>query len=193
MGRYIASGLVTVISILENENADEIKNKEEVLKDIGKRVDLNLYDVKEYTNGYELYLKTGIVNKNLKDFIKELDESNPVSLRRRKEHCDENKKIWENNFKIKKEKNKTYSLYINDEKVDEDEFLGLWEYFNYVYLPDSFYDYCGYNIEIRLLMFSWGINKFMPERDPYILYLMNQDLKTFKNPLSTAFVYVIHC
>ena len=30
MGRYIASGLVTVISILENENADEIKNKEEV-------------------------------------------------------------------------------------------------------------------------------------------------------------------
>lgn len=117
MGRYIASGLVTVISILENENADEIKNKEEVLKDIGKRVDLNLYDVKEYTNGYELYLKTGIVNKNLKDFIKELDESNPVSLRRRKEHCDENKKIWENNFKIKKEKNKTYSLYINDEKV----------------------------------------------------------------------------
>lgn len=117
MGRYIASGLVTVISILENENADEIKNKEEVLKDIGKRVDLNLYDVKEYTNGYELYLKTGIVNKNLKGFIKELDESNPVSLRRRKEHCDENKKIWENNFKIKKEKNKTYSLYINDEKV----------------------------------------------------------------------------
>ena len=41
-------------------------------------------------------------------------------------------------------------------------------------------------------MFSWGINKFMPERDPYILYLMNQDLKTFKNPLSTAFVYGIH-
>lgn len=117
MGRYIASGLATVISILENENADEVKNKEEVLKDIGKRVDLNLYDVKEYTNGYELYLKTGIVNKNLKGFIKELDESNPVSLRRRKEHCDENKKIWENNFKIKKEKNKTYSLYINDEKV----------------------------------------------------------------------------
>ena len=117
MGRYIASGLVTVISILENENANEVKNKEEVLKDIGKRVDLNLYDVKEYTNGYELYLKTGIVNKNLKGFIKELDESNPVSLRRRKEHCDENKKIWENNFKIKKEKNKTYSLYINDEKV----------------------------------------------------------------------------
>lgn len=117
MGRYIASGLATVISILENENADEVKNKEEVLKDIGKRVDLNLYDVKEYTNGYELYLKTGIVNQNLKGFIKELDESNPVSLRRRKEHCDENKKIWENNFKIKKEKNKTYSLYINDEKV----------------------------------------------------------------------------
>ncbi len=117
MGRYIASGQATVISILENENADEVKNKEEVLKDIGKRVDLNLYDVKEYTNGYELYLKTGIVNKNLKGFIKELDESNPVSLRRRKEHCDENKKIWENNFKIKKEKNKTYSLYINDEKV----------------------------------------------------------------------------
>lgn len=117
MGRYIASGLATLISILENENADEVKNKEEVLKDIGKRVDLNLYDVKEYTNGYELYLKTGIVNQNLKGFIKELDESNPVSLRRRKEHCDENKKIWENNFKIKKEKNKTYSLYINDEKV----------------------------------------------------------------------------
>ena len=117
MGRYIASGLATVISILENENADEVKNKEEVLKDIRKRVDLNLYDVKEYTNGYELYLKTGIVNQNLKGFIKELDESNPVSLRRRKEHCDENKKIWENNFKIKKEKNKTYSLYINDEKV----------------------------------------------------------------------------
>ena len=50
MGRYIASGQATVISILENENADEVKNKEEVLKDIGKRVDLNLYDEKYKLN-----------------------------------------------------------------------------------------------------------------------------------------------
>lgn len=51
MGRYIASGLAKVISILENENADEVKNKEEVLKDIGKRVDLNLYDVRNILMG----------------------------------------------------------------------------------------------------------------------------------------------
>lgn len=52
MGRYIASGLATVIYIRENKNGEKIKDKEQILKGISKKIDLNLYDVKEYDNGY---------------------------------------------------------------------------------------------------------------------------------------------
>ena len=76
MGRYIASGLATVIYIRENKNSEKVKDKEQILKGISKKIDLNLYDVKEYDNGYELYLKTDMVNKHLKDFVKELTMEN---------------------------------------------------------------------------------------------------------------------
>ena len=194
MGRYIASGLATVISISENKKSKEKKDKEEILKDIGKKIDLNLYEVKEYDNGYELYLKTDIVNKHLNEFVKELTLANPLNTNAHtlNDYYDENKNIWENDFKVKVNKDGNYELYLNNKKINEDDYLGLWEYFNYVYFPDSIYDNFAYLIKVKLLYLGLDIDKFMPERDPYILYLMNQDLKIFKNPLSTAFIYGIY-
>lgn len=194
MGRYIASGLATVISILENEKSKETKDKEEILKNIGKKIDLNLYEVKEYDNGYELYLKTDIVNKHLNEFVKELTIANHLNTNAftLNDYYDENKNIWENDFKVKVNKDGNYGLYLNNKKINEDDYLSPWEYFNYVYLPDSIYDNFAYLIKVKLLYLGLDIDKFMPERDPYILYLMNQDLKTFKNPLSTAFIYGIY-
>lgn len=193
MGRFIASGLATVISISENEHNKDEKNKEQLLKDIGTKVDLNLYDVKEYDDGYSLYLKTDIVNKHLNEFVKELTISNPLNTNVY-EHIygNKNKNVLDNDFKVKKRKDNTYELYLNNEKINEDDYLGPWEYFNYVYLPDSIYDNFAYLIEVKLLYLGIASNKFMPESDPYILYLMNPDLKTFENPLSTAFIYGIY-
>lgn len=193
MGRYIASGLATVIYIRENKNSEKVKDKEQILKGIGKKIDLNLYDVKEYDNGYELYLKTDMVNKHLKDFVKELTMENysNTDAFTLNDYYDSEKDIWDNDFEVKINEKNNYELYLNNKKINEDEYLGFREYFNFVYLPEGVYDNFAYFIEIKLLYLGLNIDKFMPELDPYILYLMNPDLKTFKNPLSTAFIYGI--
>ena len=103
MGRYIASGLATVIYIRENKNSEKVKDKEQILKGISKKIDLNLYDVKEYDNGYELYLKTDMVNKHLKDFVKELTMENysNTDAFTLNDYYDSEKDIWDNDFEVK--------------------------------------------------------------------------------------------
>ena len=73
MGRFIGNGLATTISIKRSYPDFQIlEYKKEIFDSIGKVIDLGLYDVTEYTSGFELHLKVDLINRYLKDLLREV-------------------------------------------------------------------------------------------------------------------------
>lgn len=72
MGRYVAVGVVSRIDIFRKNNFNLEKNKEKILTDLGKYLDLSKYDMESYKNCLSFYLKKEHFNNNIHDLIKEM-------------------------------------------------------------------------------------------------------------------------
>lgn len=194
MGRFIGNGLATTISIKRSYPDFQIlEYKKEIFDSIGKVIDLGLYDVTEYTSGFELHLKVDLINRYLKDLLREVsfnEEHINVLLQSYKyKNLDQLNDFWDCDFSVKLDKNQYYELRINDRELSREECL-LGECFNQVYLRDRKNDYPIF-ISVCIIPFGMDYDEIMMEDETYLLYLLNMDLKRYQNPLSTAFIYGI--
>ena len=194
MGRYIGNGLATTISIKGRMPDFKILNyKKEILDAMSKVIDLNLYDVTEYTCGIELHLKVDLINQYLKDLLREVsfNEEHINILLQSYEYQNLNQidSFWDCDFSVVLDKNQYYELKANGLELAKEECL-LQECFNQVYLRNC-KDDLPVNISVCLLPFGMDYSKIIMEDETYLLYLLNMDLKRYQNPLSTAFIYGI--
>ena len=194
MGRFIGNGLATTISIKRNYPDFQIlEYKKEIFDSIGKVIDLGLYDVTEYTSGFELHLKVDLINRYLKDLLREVSFNekhiNVLLQSYKYKNLDQLDDFWDCDFSVKLDKNQYYELKANGLELAKEECL-LQECFNQVYLRNC-KDDLPVNISVCLLPFGMDYSKIIMEDETYLLYLLNMDLKRYQNPLSTAFIYGI--
>lgn len=194
MGRFIGNGLATTISIKRNSFDFQIlEYKKEIFDSIGKVIDLDLYDVIEYTSGFELHLKVDLINQYLKDLLREVsfneEHINVLLQSYQYKNLDQLDDFWDCDFSVKLDKNQYYELRANDRELSKEEYL-LEECFNQVYLRECKNDYPIF-ISVCIIPFGMDYNKIIVEDETYLLYLLNMDLKRYQNPLSTAFIYGI--
>ena len=77
MGRFLAASIPTQLFIKRRgesfNNLDLIKDKEKILNQINKYIDLSFYDINKEENQIYLKLKEVKANKYLKEFFKEIE------------------------------------------------------------------------------------------------------------------------
>lgn len=192
MASFAGDGIVTRINFKKDtryRGNNEYLSKEEILETLSKRIDMDLYEIIDSADGFMLLLKTNKINEHLKDFLKEIASVNPVSVNWLKRKCYlhfNNFDIFENDFKIDLNEKFEYELYGNERTLVEKEQNIVFDNYNKVYCPNESIDYL---VKVSLICLGRQYEEVISEGNMYPLYLMNRNLKRFKSPISTAFVY----
>ena len=194
MGRYVGNGLATTIAVNSRyREYDILSHKKEILASIGKLINLDLYDVSLYENGFDLHLKVDLINEHLKDLLREVSFNerhiNVLSDSYEYQELDKLDDFWNSDFSVEVNKSNHYVLKANGHELSKEEYL-LAECFNQVYLRDCEGDQFIF-ISVCIIPLGMDCDKIVVEDETYLLYLLNMDLKRYQNPLSTAFVYAI--
>ena len=84
-------------------------------------------------------------------------------------------------------KNLEYELYANNKLIQKEQDITT-DLYNDVYCPD-FNSPTGYIVNVSLICLGREYDEVISEDNTYPLFLMNMNLKRFKSPISTVFVY----
>lgn len=193
MASFAGDGIVTKIDFRKDDAPfywGKFLSKEEILEMVSKRIDMNLYEIRDYSDGFVLLLKPELINEHLNDFLKEIRSVNPLALRwiTRKHYLYLNSfDVTESDIKIKVNKNLEYELYANNKLIQKEQDITT-DLYNDVYCPD-FNSPTGYIVNVSLICLGREYDEVISEDNTYPLFLMNMNLKRFKSPISTVFVY----
>lgn len=180
MGRYLDCGIATKITILKDGGYLKRRySKEEILEEIGKELNLNIYNVEESEKEVCLNIKENILEDNIVDFITEqLNE-----LKDRDEY------IEEDLGKLQKIKGLNYSEIMeiaNQKSIYVLQYLEGCRFANDItYITDKFIAYAD------IISFIGNGKIFMEEYYRIFYYIRNLIIKSSKNPIKTAAVITI--
>ena len=104
MGRSIGCGIVSDITIINKNNID----KERILKQLNRHIDVSKYKIIEKDNVIHLSIKTIYVNNNINELLKELGKY--VGINSSYELYDSDKKIY--NYKLEEMSNSIMNITI---------------------------------------------------------------------------------
>lgn len=93
MGAYLSCGIAKSIAIDKKQRFCGKYEKEEILEEIKKEIDLNIYDIKETENAIYLELKPKIFEENAVAFVKEQLEKRNLNKDYVKEDLEKIKKL----------------------------------------------------------------------------------------------------
>lgn len=193
MASFAGDGIVTKIDFRKNSDSfywGKFLTKEKILDNVSKRIDMNLYEIRDYSDGFVLLLKPELINEHLNEFLKEIREVNPLSLRwiTRKHYLYLNSfDVTKSDIKIKVNKNFEYELYANNKLIQKEQNI-IADLYNDVYCP-NFNEPIGYIVNVSLICLGREYDEVISEDNTYPLFLMNRNLKRFKSPISSIFVY----
>lgn len=98
-------------------------HKKEIFDSIGKVIDLDLYDVTEFDSGFELYLKVDLINRHLKDLLREVsfneEHINVLLQSYQYKNLEKLDDFWNCDFSVKLDKNQNYELRANDRELSK--------------------------------------------------------------------------
>lgn len=180
MGRYLDCGIATKITILKDGGYLRGKySKEEILKEIGKEVDLNIYNVEESEKEIYLNIKETILENNIVEFITE----------QLKVLEDKNKYIKEALEKLQEIKGLTYSEIM---KIANEKSIYVLQFLEGCILANDI-SYITKNFIIYADIISYvGNGKILMEQYYSLFYyIRNLIVKSSKNPIRTAAVITI--
>ena len=84
MASFVGDGIVTKISFKKSYDLwgnKEYLSKDDILKILSKRINMNLYDVIDTADGFILLLNPRLVNEHLHDLLKEIAHINFLSVK----------------------------------------------------------------------------------------------------------------
>ena len=90
MASFVGDGIVTKISFKKSYDLwgnKEYLPKDDILKMLSKRINMNLYDVIDTADGFILLLNPSLVNEHLHDLLKEVSHINFLSVNWLKRKC----------------------------------------------------------------------------------------------------------
>lgn len=198
MGRYLANGIPTRISVFlkKGKKIDEndlIKIKNDLLN----YVDLSMYELNEYEDGYAFHLKTEVFNKNIYELIKEINELTPCYsyfIFNLFDDCDINvlsDEFNKDNYKIELIKSSNNLEYFV-QNTNSNNSIG--ETLSYPYqfwvLTSEIED--KYYVDMKFIMLWTDFSKFNGEDETEMLRILNNMKSSYyKNPLSKSLIYFI--
>ena len=201
MGRFLACGVLTRIKIIKggsNPDYKISKEKENIIKQLNKYVDISNYEIEEYENGFELDLKKEIFNENIYALFEELDTVIDCTKKylydtRESELCLELKK-YDDNYKYESDYEKEHNYGDFQVKTKDDQYR-----LDQVYYPSVDWLLYGNRTMIRNLIVRIDIvnlwrdeDKILTEDDYSLLHIMNTiKTKYFNTPLSKNLIIYI--
>jgi hypothetical protein len=207
MGRYLANGIPTTISVVLERGYEVEKNDlTEIKKDLSKYVDLSMYELVKYDNGYEFELKKEVFNKHIHELIKELE---PLTSCRSYfmfnllDKYDINvlsDEFNKDNYKIE------LSKYGDNPEYEKENYIRENAYYircqkGHISEASSYpYQFWALSSEIRkkyyvdmsFIMLWMDYNKYNGEDETPMLKVLNSMKSSYyKNPLSKSLIYFI--
>lgn len=194
MGRYIAGGIATGILIEGKHGYNLRERKEEIMKQLNRRLNMSVYNIEENDCEICLYLKKEYIENNIHELVKEVATVMNVSdyfLY----HLDV-KKVED--FTLEKcpvkvtEKNNPYNKsmeYLINDKIGEQ--WACFQNFSYILLDEILWDR-NLEISIRFIPIFIDFSKISIENHTVLLQLLNIFSKAyFKSNLSNNFLFYI--
>ncbi len=191
MASFVGDGIVTKISFKKSYDLwgnKEYLPKDDILKMLSKRINMNLYDVIDTADGFILLLNPSLVNEHLHDLLKEVSHINFLSVNWLKRKCYlyfNSLDILNSKFKINLNEKFEYELYGNDILIEKEQEI-IADSYNRVYFPNRA---IGYTVGVYLICLGRQYDEILSEDNTLALYLMNKNLKRFESPISSTFVY----
>lgn len=210
MGRYIANGILTTVSIRRRNdplcaNKDLLEMKDEILSSLSEMLDLNMYDIEANSKYIILELKKEIFNDNIHDLLKKLDKITHCNALLNNVYDDDERKINLNDdFSKEKQVIELRTMEKDDCFVEEGE---TYLYCNneiheldYAFLP--YYQYSlsrkpkvNYYIDMQpgFVLLYYEYDKYDCEDDYTIPYLLNHFSRDYikDNPLYKSLLFYI--
>lgn len=218
MGRYVSNAIITKMTIYRGKYSQSFKDdtefiaaKDEILGEIGKNLNLELFNLKYYDDAIQLCLKEEVVKKHLFDLIREFSNYGyPVCLTilhrfgiseeefLNSKQFDESKyrlslnhdRDWDGEIDLRK----NITIYCNEKTAGKmSPFLNTYQYSMF---EPSFKYLNGRKSDIDIYCegtpFWIDPDKYYGEDANEMLRLLNLlSRKTIKNPLGNALLYYI--
>lgn len=215
MGRYLANGVVVNLQIVKRENGRDLdisKQKDKIILQLSKFLNMENYSLEEYDNGYEFTLKKDFFDNHIHELIREI---NPITDCRECLFYSSNGKNYKD---IKVDENfnkKNYPIelclyddsynYQSDWQKDkmmgnfymkiENEEVNLTEPFfpsNVWLIADNRELFDNFKVYISFAMLWSTIDKVSFEDDSTLLFILNHFArKTLTSPLSKNLLFFI--
>ena len=203
MGRYLTAEIITDITVKSHYDRKEKQSKEKILTELNKMINLDFFNIDIKDQKMKFYLKEEVLNKYLKDYLKELEELKKDIIYDYFIHDlfgeqGKNKKIndiKENfKFKIKEEYNgRKHKVLIYDDNEENAILLG-----SGFFSPDEYYfikdDNIREHINIKISGFTIIIdfNKYDGEDETFMCDLLNLLIrKGMNNPLKDITYFLV--
>jgi hypothetical protein len=206
MGRYLSNGIPTKIRvILESYNEVEKNDLTEIKKNLSKYIDLSMYELVEYANGYVFELKKEVFNKHIYELIKELEPLTSCRSYFTHNLFDEHDinvlsdEFNKDNYKIELCKYGDNPEYEEENRISENayyilnnDYIREWGSFPYQYWALNGEIEKKYYVDMIFMMLWSDCNKFSGEDPTPMLEVLNSMKSSYyKSPLSKSLVYFI--
>jgi len=207
MGRYLTGSIISSFKVTKKRNGgiwhspyDVKENKEKVLEELSKMINLDFFDMEEIENGFSFKLKEEPLNRYFVDYMEELNTLDSYAVSTFIEHYygeNSNKKIEDIEGKLKIAnlidcaKHEYTALMLEDSEYEERE-----EY--NPFFPDEAYflreldGYRGIDMEVNYFVLLFNADKWDGEDEWYMCYLLNRLVRLgLKNPLKDITFFCI--
>ena len=213
MGRNMMNGIATRIEIQKRNpvvNYDIIKNKNMILKEINKFVNVENYNCTQNENGdLTLEIKMEFFNDNIHDLIKETRkimkcENILLDNMFDKKEIDYKKfnnvnyplqlKKYDENYKYAyaRQKEELLGTYYLESNIDKFQETGSWFPSNYWLFQENKDMFYNLTVQIFHIPLWIDIGKIIMEDESFLLHLINRISRNhFKNPLSKDILFFI--
>lgn len=218
MGRYISNAIITEMTIFRGKHSYLFKNdmefmnaKEDILSEIGKEYNLDLFEVTYYDDAIKLVLKEQILQDNLFALIREFSKYvYPNSLYILDQFNISKKEFFSSgsfdedkyhlhlehgkNYKGEIDKEQPITIYCND--IQCSQMASYLDTYQYAMFKPNFKYFSGYENDISIycggVNFWLDFNKYDGEDETPFLRLLNIFSKrVIKNPLGNILLYHI--
>lgn len=203
MGRNLSCNLLTTMEIRKRsgfgaQDIDYLKEKDGILRDMSRVIDVSKYDVSVFEDGILLNLKLDFINENIYDLVYELYKS-PIGNYVLDTVADIYK--YDENFTLNKFKelfkiqaniveygsDEIYRLFVNDDYDSEDR---LYDPLYWAFNDSKYSRFLRIDASAITLWIDCG--KIVTENEYILLCLLNKmKLKYFKTPLSKCISFEI--
>lgn len=192
MGRYLASGIATKISVFGADGYDIIGHKKEILEKLNDSLDVSKYEIVDYDDGFALRLDKQYFEENIHDFIHEVSAVMDVESYFLYELEQGLEKFTKENVPIKvSECQENYVMnFPNDSSIEES--LAAFQNFSYILLNKDF-DLSNIDIEVMAIPIDVNFDsKCNVEDETELLRLLNLYSRGYyKSNLGKHLIYFI--